>query len=82
MQPMFSLLKLTTYLHIKVQYLFKCTEVNLLQNHTNITVADLHTHNFNAIQTIVIVFTIVICYCTIVIVVKFDYHPALMETTV
>ena len=28
--------------------------------------------------TIVIVFTIMICYCTIVIVVKFDYRPALL----
>ena len=52
MQPMFSLLAviLTAYLHIKVRYLFWCTEVNLLHNYTNNAVADLCTHNFNDIQ--------------------------------
>ena len=37
-----------------------------------------YTLLFMTFITIVIVFTIVICYCTIVIVVKFDYRPALL----
>ena len=50
---MFSLLEHCNpdhLLHIKVQYLFWCTEVNLLHNYTNIAVADLRTLNFNYIQ--------------------------------
>ena len=40
------------YLHIKVQYLSSVLmQVNLLHNYTNIAVADIHTHNFNDIQS-------------------------------
>ena len=52
-------------------------EVNFLHIYTNMAVVDLFLMGFS---TIVIVFTIVICYCTIVIVAKFDYHPVLLET--
>ena len=49
-----------------------------MRNYTNITVANLRTHNLMTFSTIVMVFTIVICSYIIVILEKFDYHPALM----
>ena len=54
-----------------------CTKVNLSHNFTYTTVGDLPTL-LMTFSTIVIVFTIVICSCTIMIVVDFSYHPALL----
>ena len=54
-----------------------CTKVNLSHNFTYTAVGDLPTLLIMTFSTIVIVFTIVICSCTIMIVVDFSYHPAL-----
>ena len=55
--------------------------MSLLYNYTNIAVVDQHIcATFSNICTIIIVFTIMICYGTIVIVVKFDYRLALLWT--
>ena len=60
-------------------YHYWCTKVNLLHNFTYTAVADLPKLLLMAFSTIVIVFTVVICFCPIVIVVDFSYRPALFE---